>query len=311
GRDFTDLAFMVAGVAPSEPSAKGGPMSVNGSRADGSNVLIDGLNDQNPRDGGAQIAPPLDSLQEFKMQTSGYSAEYGRLAGGVMNMVLKSGGNQVHGGLFEFLRNDLFDARNFFDAGKSKLRRNQFGATVSGPVVIPKLYNGHDRTFFLVSWESYRQVQAQTQLDTVPTPLERQGNFSQSVDSSGKPIALKDPLGTVFRGNVIPTGRMDPGALKILAYFPPPNLPGQANNYVTAANSPDSWDNFLFKVDQKLSAKDNVSIKTLQRWSTTINPFSGSNLGTFPSNTDTSQTLASISYTRVFSATLVNELRGG
>ena len=130
GRDFTDLAFMVAGVAPSEPSAKGGPMSINGSRADGSNVLIDGLNDQNPRDGGAQIAPPLDSLQEFKMQTSGYSAEYGRLAGGVMNMVLKSGGNQVHGGLFEFVRNDLFDARNFFDAGKGKLRRNQFGATV-------------------------------------------------------------------------------------------------------------------------------------------------------------------------------------
>src|SRR5258708_14447044 len=224
GRDFNDLASMVSGVQTAEEGSKGSPYVVNGARADASNVVIDGFNDQNPRDAGAQARPPLDSLQEFKLQTSGYSAEFGRLAGGVVSMALRSGGNRLHGSIFEYVRNDKFDARNFFDAGKSKLRRNQFGATVSGPVVIPKLYNGHDRTFFLVSWESYRQVQGQTQLDTVPTLLATQGNFSQSLDSSGKPIALKDPLGSVFPGNVIPSGRMDPGALKMLAYFPPPNL---------------------------------------------------------------------------------------
>src|ERR1700687_384930 len=126
GRDFNDLAFLVAGVQPAEQGGKGSPYVVNGARADASNVLIDGLNDQNPRDAGAQARPPADSLQEFKLQTSGYSAEYGRLAGGVVSMVLRSGGNQFHGALFEFLRNDLFDARNFFDQRKSELRRNQF-----------------------------------------------------------------------------------------------------------------------------------------------------------------------------------------
>jgi len=137
------------------------------------------------------------------------------------------------------------------------------------------------------------------------------GDFSKSVDASGKPIVLKDPLGGNFSGNVIPGNRLDPIALKVLTFFPAPNRPGQANNYLTAANSPDSWDNFLFKVDHKLTAKDNVSAKALQRWSTSMNPFSGSNLGTFPSGTDTSQTLISISHTRVFTASIVNELRAG
>ncbi|MGI8741539.1 MAG: carboxypeptidase regulatory-like domain-containing protein [Bryobacteraceae bacterium] len=94
GPDFTDLAFLVVGVQHAEQGQKGAGFSINGSRADSSNVIVDGFNDQNPRDAGAQARPPLDALEEFKMQTSGYSAEYGRQAGGVMNMVLKSGGNQ-------------------------------------------------------------------------------------------------------------------------------------------------------------------------------------------------------------------------
>src|SRR5437868_15362941 len=114
---------------------------------------MDGSNDKNRRDAGAHARPPLDSLQEFKLQTSGYSAEYGRLAGGVVSMALKSGGNQLHGAVFEFLRNDVLDARNFYDADKSKLRRNQFGSSFTGPVVLPKIYDGHDKTFFLASWE--------------------------------------------------------------------------------------------------------------------------------------------------------------
>jgi hypothetical protein len=115
GRNFNDLAFTVAGVQPAEQGSKGAPYVINGARADASNVVIDGFNDENPRDAGSQAQPPLDSLQEFKLQTSGYSAEYGRLAGGVVTMVLKSGANQLHGSLFEFVRNDDFDARNFFD----------------------------------------------------------------------------------------------------------------------------------------------------------------------------------------------------
>src|SRR5262249_48327203 len=132
---------------------------------------------QNPRGAAAQARPNLDALQEFKMQTSGYSAEIGRLAGGVMNMVIKSGTNRLHGVLFEFLRNDKVDARNFFDDEKAPLRRNQLGGTVDGPIWIPKVYKGKDRSFFLFSWESYRQVTGSSKLSRVPTLEERQGNF--------------------------------------------------------------------------------------------------------------------------------------
>src|SRR5215471_13319536 len=159
GRDFNDLAFTVPGVQPGEQGAKGSKYVTNGARADASNVIIDGFTDESARDAGVQVSPPLDSLQEFKFQTSGYSAEYGRLAGGVINMLLKSGGNQLHGSLFEYVRNDIFDARNFFDlTQKNKLRRNQFGGTLTGPVLIPRLYDGRNRTFFMVSWESQRQI---------------------------------------------------------------------------------------------------------------------------------------------------------
>jgi len=321
GRDFNDLAFLVAGVQPAEQGGKGSPYVVNGARADASNVLIDGLNDQNPRDAGAQARPPLDSLQEFKLQTSGYSAEYGRLAGGVVSMVLRSGGNQLHGGLFEFVRNDLFDARNFFDlSNKSELRRNQFGGTISGPLIVPKLYNGRDKTFYFVSWESFRGVQGSNSLGIVPTALERQGDFSQSFDANGKLILIKDPLlsgsctatnnSACFKNNAIPSSRFNSISQQLLQNFALPNLSGP-NNYIANARNPDFWDSFLFKVDQKLSAKDNFAVRVLERWETSTNPFSGSPLGTFGATTDSAQSLYGISETRIFTPTLINEFRMG
>jgi hypothetical protein len=113
------------------------------------------------------------------MQTNNFSAEYGRMAGGTMNMVLKSGTNQYHGTVFEFLRNDKVDARNFFDRNKSELRQNQFGASISGPLSIPKLYNAHDRTFFLFSWESLRAVTGSPALGVVASVpgFHRQGSM--------------------------------------------------------------------------------------------------------------------------------------
>lgn len=320
GRDFNDLAFLVAGVQPAEQSAKGSPYVVNGARADASNVTIDGLNDFNPRDAGAQARPPLDSLQEFKLQTSGFSAEYGRLAGGVVTMALKSGGNQLHGSVFEFVRNDLFDARSFFDAGNSELRRNQFGATVSGPVSIPRLYHGQDRTFFVVSWESERQVSGSSNLGVVPSLLERQGDFSQSFDATGKLIPLKDPLASgsctatiataCFPGNKIPSSRFSAAALQAMSYYPLPNLTG-ANNERSYAVAADSWDNFLFKVDQRIGQKDTFAVRMMTRWETSTNPFSGSTTGTFPSTTDTTQELLGVSETRLFTPGLINEFRAG
>jgi hypothetical protein len=321
GRSFDDLAFLVAGVQPAEQSAKGSPYVVNGARADASNVVIDGLNDQNPRDAGAQARPPLDSLQEFKMETSGYSAEYGRLAGGVVNMVLRSGGNALHGSLFEFVRNDAMDARNFFDGPvKSELRRNQFGATLGGPLTIPHVYSGRDRTFFLVSWESYRQVSGSNSIGVIPTALEKQGNFSQDYNATGQLILLKNPLASgsctatsasgCFPGNMIPASQISPISQRLLQFFPTPNLTG-ANNFLVNAVTPDNWDDFLFKVDQRIGQKDTIAVRVLERWETSTNPFSGSSLGTFGATTSTGQALYGISDTHVFSPTLINEARAG
>src|SRR5262249_27532294 len=115
GRDFTDLAFLVPGVVPNAQGGAGSNMSINGSRGDTTNYRVDGFDDRNIRGAAAQMRPNLDAMQEFKMEVSGYSAEYGKMAGGVMNMVLRSGTNQFHGALFEYVRNDLFDSRAFFD----------------------------------------------------------------------------------------------------------------------------------------------------------------------------------------------------
>ena len=136
GRDFSDLVFNVAGVAPAEEGTKGSPFVAGGARSDATSIILDGMNNTNPRDSTSQAAPPLDALQEFKVSTSGYSAEYGRVAGPVVNLVIKKGGNTVHGSVYEFVRNDLFDAGNYFDTPgtHSELRRNQFGATIGGPV---------------------------------------------------------------------------------------------------------------------------------------------------------------------------------
>ncbi|MFB3826182.1 MAG: TonB-dependent receptor domain-containing protein [Bryobacteraceae bacterium] len=321
GRDFNDLAFLVPGVARAAQGSNGSSLAINGARPDNSNFVIDGFNDHNPRMGQAQARPPLDSIQEFKMQVTGYSAENGRLAGGVMNMALRTGGNQPHGTLFEFLRNDLFDARNFFDAGKSKLRRNQFGGTLSGPVFVPRVYNGRNRTFFLMSWESYRQSLGVTKLGRVPTELERAGDFSQTLDAQGKPALIADPFsgGTCsakdskgcFPGNRIPASRLNPVAQKLMTFYPMPNRPGQANNIHATANDTDAWNSYLGKIDQRVSEKDSLSFRVLARFNSTQNPFSGDGLGSFGRMNEVVQSLIGANYMRIFSPTLINELRAG
>jgi len=213
GRNFSDLVFNVAGVAPSEQGTKGSPFVAGGARSDATSIIVDGMNNTNPRDSTAEATPPLDALEEFKVSTSGYSAEYGRVAGPVVNLVIKKGGNTLHGSVFEFLRNDLFDGGNYFDVPgtHSELRRNQFGGTISGPVYIPHIYNGHNKTFFLVSEESYRDVAGSNSIGVVPTLLERAGNFTHSINTfTGLPLPsnyLSDMLikGSSSRGTAFPS----------------------------------------------------------------------------------------------------------
>jgi outer membrane receptor for ferrienterochelin and colicin len=127
GRNFTDLAYLTGGVIPRGDGGDGS-FAVNGGRADNFGFYVDGVNNTQRRNTGAVINPPLEGVQEFKVITSGFSAEYGRYAGGMMSVVTKGGTNKLHGSLYEFLRNDAFDATSYIDVAKSKLRRNQFGA---------------------------------------------------------------------------------------------------------------------------------------------------------------------------------------
>lgn len=313
GRDFNDLTFMVPGVARRAQGGSGSALNINGARSDNTSFLIDGFANNNMRSGGAQARPPIDALQEYKLQTNGYPAEYGRRAGGVMTMALKTGTNQLHGTLFEFARDDAFDARNFFDAEKSDLRRNQFGGTLHGPILFPRVYNGRNRTFFLGSWESYRQTQGVTRLSRVPTQLERFGDFSQTKDpTTGKIIGLKDPVGnTTFPGNLIPASRIHLVSRNLLPFYPAPNAPGQVNNSRANRADTDHWDSFLGKLDHRLNEKDNLSGRYMLRRNDQGNPFGGSDTGLFGNRTPERLSLGGVTWTRLWTPALIHELRLG
>ena len=326
GRSFSDLAYLVTTVEPSAQGGDGSGFNIGGARADQTNFVIDGFQNRNSRGGGSQASANLDAIQEFKMQTTGYPAEQGRLAGGVLNTVLKTGGNNLHGTLFEYLRNDYFDARNFFAATNPPLRRNQYGAMLSGPVKLPHLYNGSNRTFFLFSWESFRQTQGQTRLTSVPTELQRLGDFSQTKDAKGATILLLDPFASgsctatvktaCFPGNIIPASRIDPVAQKLLAYYPRPTFAGQGNNLLASGNVTNPWDGFVFKIDHRASDKDSFSFRYMPRSVHSTNPFAGGSnsgfeLGIFGEQSSQTMPFFGISYTRIFTPTSLNEFRMG
>ncbi len=259
GRNFSDLAYLTGGVIPKGDGGDGA-FAVNGARADNFGFLIDGVENTQKRNTGAMINPPLEGVQEFKLITQGFAAEFGRYAGGVLSVVTRSGSNRLRGTLYEFIRNDVFDAKGFFNIDKAKLRRNQFGATVTGPVYIPKLYNGRNRTFFSFSWDRLKLLNGKAQRDIVPRPEYFQGDFSRATDAFGRPLALNDPIArTPFPANRIPVSRFDPVAVKLAAYFPAPNLAGTVNNFISQGNGTTNNTGFIAKVDHQLSDKDTLT----------------------------------------------------
>jgi carboxypeptidase family protein len=204
GRNFAQLALLTPGTAPAAPGSRDQSsygFSANGARSLQNNFLLDGIdNNSNLPDllNGSSyvIEPPVESLQEFKVQTSSYTAEFGRGNGAVINAVTKSGTNQLHGSLYEFFRNDALDARNYYDTSRQPYRQNQFGGTIGGPIVIPHLYDGRHRTFFFTDYEGFRSVDAEPLPAIVPTMAQRSGDFSSMLDftqpttdpTSGAPV---------------------------------------------------------------------------------------------------------------------------
>ena len=314
GRDFTDIAFLVPGVVPKAQNGQGSGMSVNGARADNTNFYVDGFDDRNARGAAAQLRPNIDAMEEFKMETSGFSAQYGKMAGGVMNMILKSGTNQLHGTAFEYFRNDVVDARSFFDPVRAPLHQNQFGATFTGPVVLPKLYNGRDKTFFMISEETYLESDGETRLNNVPTLLERAGDFSQVLNvRTGKPITIKDPFNknVAFPGDTIPVSRFSPVAVNLTKFYPLPNYTSIGNNYQASELNWSNWASILGKMDHRFSDSDSISVRYGYRWNPNNNPWAGTDLGGFQTIVSDNRAMGGITYTHMVSPTTINELRVG
>jgi hypothetical protein len=309
GRNFSDLALLTGGVIPKGDGGDG-EFAVNGARADNGGFLLDGMNNTQRRNTGAMINPPIEGVQEFKMLTSGYAAEYGRYAGGMLTVVTKSGSNRLRGALYEFLRNDAMDASGYFDAAKSKLRRNQFGATLSGPVYIPKLYNGRNRTFFLFTWDTLRSTTGKSVRAVVPTPEMLAGDFSKAVDSFGKPVTITDTLAKApFPGNRIPANRLDPVALKLGKNYPAPNLNAGVFNFISQGNATSDFNNFGVKVDHNFTTRDRVTMSVFWRPNRSWDPVttSRSPLPLFGSTNATLDVLSYIRYLRPITPTMFFE----
>src|SRR5262245_19100575 len=219
----------------SESKGRGTQLSPGGGQAAAWDATLDGISVTTNRsaDAGeiAYTTPSVEAITEFTVDTNGFKAEYGQAGGGVMTFVSKSGTNELHGTLYNFLRNDALDARGFFPQTKSVYKQNDFGASVGGPVWIPKVYNGKNRTFFFFAFEGFRnRVGGNDIILSVPTPEMYTGDFSKWVDASGKLIQIYDPATTrpnpagtglirdPFPGNIIPENRFSAFSRQIMKF---------------------------------------------------------------------------------------------
>jgi hypothetical protein len=340
GRSFLDLLGLQAGVVPitsgiipSDRPVSGflsnpGNVSVSGQRESANAFLVNGGDVSEGKNGGAGLIPNLDSVAEFRLITSSFDAEYGRFSGGVMNAITKSGANSIHGDVFEFLRNDKMDARNFFDPQKAELRRNQFGYAVGGPFWKNKL-------FWFTDYQGTRQVTgASTGIVQLPSANARNGIFSASafgtkvVQGSAWAQTLSQRLGykvtdgeryssaacatttqCVFPGGVVPKQAFDPVAVNLMNYIPTGNL-----NPITGLFSDASQKASV--VDDKAGQRVDFINQKTGNWSfyyhfddsTLTNPLNGSVPG-FSSVTPSRAQMFTVSDTKTVGATAVNELR--
>lgn len=293
GRNFTELLALTPGAIPvstaqssgigvndlgnlAPPSATIAQPTIGGQLNRSNLYLLDGMLNTELNSSAYIIPPIVDSMQEFKVQSHEDKAEYGGVTGGIVDVVTRGGTNRLHASAWEFVRNNVFDARDSFaDIAGSKVlppspyHENQFGMLVSGPVWIPKVYNGHNRTFFLFSYEGWRFDKSSESKFWVPTSAELGGDFSHSI--LNQPIydpatTQPDPSNpgeytrTAFPGNIIPSGRMDQATVNFIkAYFNAPNLAGDplGNVLVTKPGTNDS-DHYMGRLDEQLGSKDSM-----------------------------------------------------
>jgi len=299
GRDFAQLARLNPGVAASgggggQQGGEGGVsgFSSNGQRSTSNNFMVDGVDNNDYFGGSAAQLPSIDSIQEFEVQTNTFSAEYGRNTGSVVNLVTKSGSNSLHGSLYEFFRNDVLDARNYFNDtqfAKSALRLNQFGGTLGGPII-------KNKTFYFLNYEGFRRRAGITRITNVPTLPERAGMFT---DQNGNPVTIA----------------VNPVSAQLFNLFPKPNLANPSGNFISSPEQTDATDQFLIKIDHHLGTSDTLSARYSYTRIDTFFPFtpgqSGTNIAGWGVDQNGPNQLVAVSYTRVINPRTLNEARFG
>ena len=344
GRNFIQLAQLSAGATPigigvspaSTWTGRGDTtLSIAGGRESNNSFLVNGIETRNARFGNAGIRPSIDAIQEVKIQRSTFGAEFGRSAA-IINTTIKSGTNQWHGSLFEFNRDEKFDANDFFlnrtNRAKPPFKQNNFGTAVGGPLLIPSLYDGRNRTFWFFNYEGFRQEVTASATGLYPSAAQLRGNladdsagtglfptssaFCQANAGSRKCVNVIDyTTGQPFPGNVIPTGRLDPTTQLALQYTVTPNVTVPAGaatfpsfNSIATPLTVNNYDQYNVRLDHHLGPRDQLfgtfSYADEARDVKVLRPFGGEG---FP----LSNRLVTITHAHTFTPNLLNEFRFG
>ncbi len=321
GRLFEQLVTLTPGTVPTgfadfgeNPAAAGARSaihaSVNGLPWSGNNYTIDGVNNSEPLNAFINLTPPLEAIQEFKVQTNSPTSEFGSFGGAIINLTMRSGTNELHGSVFEFVRNDIFNARDFFAVQKAPFKTNQFGGTIGGPIKKNTL-------FFFGDYQGLRERLGRTQVITVPTALQRQGILTEgSAPDIFDPLTFDPLTRQPFPGKVIPPGRLDPIARRVADIWPAPNRPGLVDNYIENNSLAATVDQFDVKVDWQVRPHDSVFARESLAQRDLVDPSPG-NIFMAPGpggsgfNSKSRNQNAVAGYTHAFSASKINELRIG
>ncbi len=306
GRNFTQLGLLQTGVAPltAGVATAGGSLrqgqayAVNGQRPEQNAYLVDGAQNQNRMDGGYALRIPVDAIAEFRILTQSAPPEFGGTGGATTSVVTRSGANDVRGGLYEFIRNDAFDAKGYFAEEVEPLEQNQFGVTLGGPLK-------RDRAFFFGYYEGFRNRQGVTTQATVPTAAERQGDFS----AMGVPLINFAAGGVPFPGNQIPAAAINPVSRNVLNMYPLGNVSPSIYRETLVGNN--NYDQAGGRVDMNASSNDQFFARYSFSGGDNFNPISvrGTDVPGFPTRDDLSTHSVTVSHNRILSTSMTNTAR--
>ena len=326
-RHFLQLSLLSEGVVKPPGGTRGAALqqagdlvNVGGQRAGHNIYMLDGVKVTDELFNNLVVSPSVDAIQEFKIQKTMYSAEFGGKASALINVVMKSGTNDYHGNLYGFHRNAALDAKNFFDKADEPIPpfiQNQFGGTFGGPLTIPGLYDGLNRTFFFINYEGQRIRQSITKTFSIPTSDLRSGDFS-SLGPIYDPATADPATGErqPFPGNRIPANRLDPVALAFLEKVPLPNLPGNVQNLVVSPSERTDLDQFNLRLDHLASSSDTFFARLSIFNADSFQPFGTTELNEdllpgFGRDLSTRSHNVAVGYTHTFRSEIVNEIRFG